>query len=172
MNLPLVRFATVVDAALIADMSRQTFYETFVADNAKEDMDKFMNEQFTHEALMKEVGAPGNIFLLAFDGETAVGYVRMRENNIPPELDDKNALEIARIYATTDSIGKGVGRALMEKCIAIALELNKTTVWLGVWEKNERAIQFYTKWGFEKFADHDFVLGNDRQNDWLMKKKL
>jgi ribosomal protein S18 acetylase RimI-like enzyme len=172
MNLPLVRFATDIDAALIADLSRQTFYETFAADNTKEDMDRFMNEQFTKEALMKEVGAPGNIFLLAFDADIPVGYVRMRENNIPPELDDKNALEIARIYATTDSIGKGVGRALMEKCISIALELKKTTVWLGVWEKNERAIQFYTKWGFSKFADHDFVLGNDKQNDWLMKKKL
>jgi diamine N-acetyltransferase len=167
-----IRFASGEDAALIADMSRQTFYETFAADNTKEDMDKFMNEQFTKEALMKEVGAPGNIFLLAFDAGTPVGYVRMRENNIPPELEDKNAMEIARIYATTNSIGKGVGRALMEKCIAIALELKKTTVWLGVWERNERAIRFYAKWGFEKFADHDFVLGNDRQNDWLMKKKL
>ncbi|MBN8675177.1 MAG: GNAT family N-acetyltransferase [Chitinophagales bacterium] len=167
-----IRFATGDDAGLIADLSRQTFYETFAADNTKEDMDKFMNEQFTKEALMEEVRAPGNIFLLAFDAGIPVGYVRMRENNIPPELDDKNALEIARIYATTNSTGKGVGRALMEKCIAVALELNKTTIWLGVWEKNERAIGFYTKWGFEKFADHDFVLGNDRQNDWLMKKKL
>lgn len=172
MSLPEIRFATAEDAVLIADMSRETFYETFAADNTKEDMDKFMNEQFTREALIKEVGASGNIFLLAFHEGVPAGYARMRENNIPPGLDDKNALEIARIYATAGSIGKGVGSALMKKCFSVAHDLNKTTVWLGVWEKNERAIRFYKKWGFEKFADHDFLLGNDRQNDWLMKKTL
>ena len=74
-----IRFATIADAPLIADMSRQTFYDTFAAHNTKEDMDKFMNEQFTKEALMNEVGKEGNTFLLAYGGEEPLGYVRMRE---------------------------------------------------------------------------------------------
>ena len=60
----------------------------------------------------------------------------------------------------------------MQKCIEIAKSGNREIVWLGVWEKNKRAIEFYKKWGFEKFADHDFILGNDVQKDWLMKKTL
>lgn len=167
-----VRLATKHDAGLIADMSRQTFYDTFASQNTKEDMDKFMNEQFTREALMEEVGAENNIFLLAYDEEQPVGYVRIRENNNPPSLGTSNAIEIARIYAATTAIGKGIGRTLMQKCIEIAKARNRELVWLGVWEKNQRAIDFYIKWGFEKFADHDFVLGNDVQKDWLMKKKL
>ena len=70
------------------------------------------------------------------------------------------------------SIGKGVGSALMNKCIDIAREKDYHTVWLGVWEHNHRAIEFYTRWGFEKFAEHDFILGNDVQKDWLMKKDI
>jgi ribosomal protein S18 acetylase RimI-like enzyme len=167
-----IRIAAKKDAALIADLSRKTFYETFDVFNTKEDMDKFMNEQFTHDALMNEVGAEGNIFLLAFDDELPVGYARMRENNNPPELQSKNAMEISRIYADSNSIGKGVGKTLMEKCIAIAKEKNKEIIWLGVWEKNERAIDFYHKWGFEKFSEHPFILGNDIQTDWLLKKNL
>ena len=62
-----IRHATKDDAALIADISQQTFYETFAADNTKQDMDKFLNEQFTKGRLMLEVGAPGNTFLLAFN---------------------------------------------------------------------------------------------------------
>jgi ribosomal protein S18 acetylase RimI-like enzyme len=131
-----------------------------------------MNEQFTKELLMKEVGAKDNIFLLAFEADRVAGYARLRENNIPPDLHTSNAIEIARIYSATSQIGKGVGKALMQKCIDIALEKGKEAVWLGVWEKNERAIQFYQKWGFEKFAQHNFILGNDVQQDWLMVKKL
>lgn len=164
-----VREATVADAELIADLSRETFYETFIADNSKEDMDKFMNEQFTKEALMAEVGAAGNIFLLALESDEVLGYARLRDQNAD---DLTNSIEIARIYAATKSIGKGVGKALMKQCIRAAKELNKQSIWLGVWEKNQRAIDFYTKFGFEKFGEHDFLLGNDLQRDWLMKKQL
>lgn len=167
-----IKMATNADAELIADMSRKTFYETFVSQNTKENMDKFMNESFTKEALMKEVGEPGNIFLLAYDEKEPAGYVRMRENNNPPELGNRNSIEIARIYAATNTIGKGVGKTLMQKCIEIAQEKKKDVLWLGVWEKNNRAIDFYIKWGFEKFSTHIFMLGDDPQTDWLMKKEL
>jgi diamine N-acetyltransferase len=167
-----IRFADAADAALIAELSRKTFYDSFIADNTVENMDKFMNEQFTTEALMKEVGAPNNIFLLATDNNEVLGYVRLRENNKPPELGNANTIEIARIYAVTDSIGKGVGKALMQKSLDIAAGLHKDTVWLGVWERNQRAIDFYTRWGFEKFSTHVFMLGDDPQTDWLMKKKI
>src|SRR6187399_3234096 len=115
-----VRIATLKDAELIADMSRQTFYDSFAKENTIEDMDKFMNEQFTKETLMKEVGEERNIFLLAYDGNDPVGYARMRENNIPPELGTDRAIEVARIYAVQHAIGKGIGRELMQKCIDIA----------------------------------------------------
>jgi ribosomal protein S18 acetylase RimI-like enzyme len=167
-----VNIATISDAELIADMSRQTFYDSFAAFNSKEDIDKFLNEQFTKEALIKEVATVNNIFLLAYDHNEPVGYSRMRENNIPPALGADRAVEIARIYAVKTSIGKGVGSALMKKCIEFSRERHYRLIWLGVWEHNHRAIDFYTRWGFEKFAEHDFILGNDVQKDWLMKKTI
>ena len=168
----LIRFTTADDAELIADISRRTFHETFGYVNTKENMDKFMNEQFTKEALLKEVTAPGNIFLLAYVENEVKGYMRMRESKKPDELENVNAIEIARIYACTKDIGKGVGSALMKKGIEVAKENGKQIIWLAVWPNNQRAIEFYIKWGFEKFAEQDFILGNDVQRDWLMKKTL
>jgi ribosomal protein S18 acetylase RimI-like enzyme len=167
-----IRIAGANDAELIADLSRKTFCDSFASYNTRKNMDKFLSEQFTRDALMKEVGAENNIFLLAYKENTAVGYVRLRENNIPPSLGTDRAIEIARIYAVQDSIGTGVGAAMMRKCIDIALEKNYHTIWLGVWEHNQRAIDFYKRWGFEKFAEHDFILGDDVQKDWLMKKLI
>lgn len=172
MNEISIREATTEDAALVADLSRQTFYDTFAAANTAENMDKFMNESFSREKLMGEVGAAGNIFLLALDANEPQGYARLRETDSPLLMENGAALEIARIYAVQKSIGKGVGRALMQYCIEIARQKSARVIWLGVWEKNEKAIAFYTKWGFEKFGEHVFMLGDDPQTDWLMKKVL
>jgi ribosomal protein S18 acetylase RimI-like enzyme len=164
------RLAGEHDAEIIADISRQTFYDSFAAQNTKENMDKFMREQFSKEALIKEVGAEGNIFLVALAEDEIVGYVRMRESENPAELGEADAIEIARIYTTQQS--KGVGQALIQECFKIAGEKRKKIVWLGVWEHNHRAISFYTRWGFEKFGEHVFMLGDDVQTDWLMKKDM
>ncbi len=167
-----IRVATSNDAALIADLSRTTFYDTFAGHNTRENMDKFMNQQFTREKLMKEVGADKNIFLVAeVDGET-LGYARLRQVPNPEELNNMDTIELARIYSVQSKIGKGVGSALMEKCIEVAKDHGKEVIWLGVWEKNQHAIAFYQRWGFEKFSEHEFILGDDVQTDWLMKKTL
>src|SRR5688572_3223445 len=136
-----IRIASKSDAELIADLSRETFYESFAAFNTTGNMEKFMNESFSREKLIAEVESPGNIFLLAFpahelSNSNALGYARLRENNNPEQLQGQQSLEIARIYAVTNAIGKGVGRALMQKSIDIAKGKNKEVIWLGVWEKN------------------------------------
>lgn len=172
MNTVTIRLADPSEAGLIADISRQTFYDTFAEHNTPENMEKFMNEQFTREKLMGELYDPNSIFLLAIVDEDIAGYARMREVSNPPELGDRPAIEIARIYALSKVIGRGVGRALMEHCIEVATKLQKAVIWLGVWEHNIRAIAFYEKWGFTKFGEHIFALGDDPQTDWLMKKEL
>jgi len=88
--------ATREDAVLIADISRQAFYDTFAADNTKEDMEKFLEEQFTRGRLMMEVGSPENTFLLATIDNEVAGYVKLRDGKLPDELKCSTALEIAR----------------------------------------------------------------------------
>lgn len=165
----LIRQADLRDAELIADLSRQTFYETFAYANTKENMELFLQEQFSRKILMNEVRSGNGIFFLANDGNSEMGYVYLREGQRHPEFQQSSSIEIARIYAVQAAIGKGVGAALIKKSIATATELKREIIWLGVWEHNKRAIDFYTKWGFEKFGEHEFLLGKDVQRDWLMK---
>ncbi len=172
MDIVEIKLATIVDSALIANMSRQSFLATFGPENTPEDIGKFMNEQFTTEALIAEVGTEDNIFLLATINQQPAGYVRMKENSFKEGLAAESPMEIARFYAMPTMIGKGIGKAMMQHCNALAKQMGKDVIWLGVWEKNQRAIDFYTSFGFEKFGDHGFLLGNDLQNDWLMKKGI
>jgi len=168
----IVRIASDKDAELIADLSRQTFYESFASDNTTANMDKFLEEQFTRQKLIDEVKQPWHIFFLAFINDEPVGYAKMSDGAIPLSLTSQSCIEIARIYSVQHTIGKGVGKKLMQTCHDIAKKKKKKILWLGVWEKNQKAIDFYTKWGFEKFGEQTFLLGDDLQNDWLMKKEL
>jgi ribosomal protein S18 acetylase RimI-like enzyme len=168
----IVRVANERDAELIADLSRQTFYESFAPDNTKENMDKFMSEQFTREKLIDEVKQPWQIFFLAYVQHEPVGYVKLRDGSVPLQLDARSSLEIARIYSVQHMIGKGVGKKLMQTCHDIARQKGKNILWLGVWQHNQRAIDFYNTWGFEIFGEQEFILGDDVQTDWLMKKEL
>ncbi len=167
-----VKRANKTDAELIATLSRQTFIETFAEHNSAENMDKFLSTSFSHENLVKEVEEPENIFLIAYEDDEPVGYAKLREGKNSAELNVPDTIEIARIYAVKSSIGKGIGKLLMQECIDIAISNKKKSIWLGVWEHNKKAIDFYTKWGFEKFSTHIFILGDDAQTDWLMKKSL
>lgn len=167
-----IRIAGAEDAALVAGLSRRTFYETFAPHNTEENMRIFLEEQFPPERQMAEVGAPGRIFLLAYIDDEPAGYASMREGESPKGLDDQKAIEIVQLYSEQKMIGKGVGAALMKACLDQARHRGKDWVWLGVWEQNQRAIAFYSKWGFERFGEHVFLVGLDAQTDWWMKKKL
>ena len=166
-----IRAAGPADAALIADVSRRTFYDTFASQNTPENMEKFMNTQFTRKTLMSELNDPQNIFFLAFYQNELAGYLKLRDHQ-PEQLQNIPAIEVVRIYSVSSMIGKGIGKVLMQTAIDEAINRSKSVVWLGVWEKNQRAIDFYTKWGFIKFGEHAFILGNDIQTDWLMKKDI
>lgn len=167
-----IRQATTADAALIAVLSRETFYDSFADQNTKADMQLFLDEQFTTDMLMAEVAEPDHTFFIAsIDGEVA-GYTKLKDQTHSALPEHSKAIEISRFYARKQMIGKGIGKAMMLHIIHYAQSLGKNTIWLGVWEHNARAIAFYTSFGFTKFSEHDFLLGTDLQRDWLMYKTL
>ena len=101
------------------------------------------------------------------------GYARVRQSNeVADKFPGKKTVEFQRIYALQKFIGKGVGKTLMNYCLALAKEQGAEIIWLGVWEHNHRAQEFYKKLGFERFSSHIFMLGNDAQTDILMKLKI
>jgi diamine N-acetyltransferase len=60
----------------------------------------------------------------------------------------------------------------MQACISEARQLGYQTLWLGVWENNPRAQEFYRKWNFQEVGKHVFQLGDDPQTDLLMQRSL
>jgi ribosomal protein S18 acetylase RimI-like enzyme len=153
-------------------IGKTTFAETFTEHNTKEDLDKYLEESFSNEKLSSELNNPHSSFYFAEIEHNVVGYLKINFGASQTELKDNEALEIERIYVLQAFHGKKLGQALYEKAIQIANEKKVQYLWLGVWEKNNKAIQFYKKNGFVPFDTHIFKLGNDEQTDIMMKLKL
>lgn len=160
------------DLALLREISIQTFEETFAADNSGEDTEAYIADAFSAEKLRSELDNPASAFYFARESGKIVGYLKLNRPPAQTELNDDKSLEIERIYVAKKFHGTGCGGLLLEKAVACAKESGGEYVWLGVWEKNPRAIRFYEKNGFRRFGEHVFQFGGDKQLDYLFRKDL
>jgi len=60
----------------------------------------------------------------------------------------------------------------MQASLDAARRAGQRTLWLGVWERNARAMSFYEQWEFAKVGAHEFTLGSDVQTDLIMARAL
>ncbi|SES29928.1 GNAT family N-acetyltransferase [Pedobacter rhizosphaerae] len=160
------------DVSRLHHIGRATFSETFSDLNTPEDMNQYLVESFSINKLMSELRNPGSQFYFAVADGKDIGYLKVNFRDAQTEKLEGNTLEIERIYVLKDFHGQQVGQLLYNKAIQVASEFKADYVWLGVWEENQRAINFYRKNGFAAFGSHAFQLGADEQTDILMKKVL
>lgn len=164
-----IRYANKNDSSLLAELGRKTFYDTFIEYNTPEDMEKYLSEHYSPEIQMSEIQDPNIVFLIAEENDVSVGYAKLKALSKGDGVTGTKPMELQRIYTIQEYIGKGVGAELMKEAIRETKERGFNCLWLGVWEKNERAITFYEKWGFKKVGSYIFVLGEDQQKDFIME---
>ncbi|NQX40983.1 Ribosomal protein S18 acetylase RimI [Pedobacter steynii] len=164
--------ASIEAVETLQEIGRATFFETFATSNTGADMKKYLDEHFSREQLITELNHPDSRFYIAWEDQSPIGYLKVNTAQAQTELQDENSLEIERIYVLSAYHGKKVGQQLYEKALEVAGLLKKSSVWLGVWEENPRAIKFYTKNGFVPFGQHIFKMGDDEQTDIMMRREL
>jgi GNAT superfamily N-acetyltransferase len=171
-----IRRATVEDAPLLATLAASTFADTFAEENDPADMRAYVATAFGDEVQRAELADPRHVVLIAERDGDAVGYAMLRDGvapeAIPGAFTASDSMEIARLYAVQRHIGAGIGSALMQRCLGEAVTLGRRTVWLGVWERNARAIAFYARWGFVDVGAQTFTLGSDVQHDRVMARRV
>jgi ribosomal protein S18 acetylase RimI-like enzyme len=167
-----VRYGDLSDAMLLAKLGAKTFHDAFAKDNTPENIRLYIEKSFSEKIQMNELSMPDIVFLIAEWEDAPVGYAKLKMNSHDEAVKGAKVVEVERIYASQEYIGKGVGRELMKACINEARQRGCDSLWLGVWEKNQRAIEFYAKWGFQEVGTHIFMLGNDPQRDFVMELNL
>jgi ribosomal protein S18 acetylase RimI-like enzyme len=172
-----IRRATVADAPALSRLGAATFRETFEQENTPEDMARYIAEAFTTERQTGDISDPASIVLVAEHvGDTGqaglIGYAHLVEGPAPDAVTGPAPMELKRIYVARAWHGQRVAHALMDACLEAVRSRGIQTLWLGVWERNPRAVAFYGKYGFTRVGEHTFVLGTEAQTDWLFARPV
>ena len=167
-----VRKCDETDLFALREIACNTYKDTFEQLNTPENMKKYLNETFDTEKLRGELLSSGSFFYFIMTDDKLAGYLKCNEYSAQTDVNDPASLEIQRIYVIKEFQGKGLGNILLNTAADIAESKQKSYIWLGVWEKNEKALQFYKKNGFYIIGKHSFFMGDDEQTDYLMRRDI
>ncbi|MEC1523278.1 GNAT family N-acetyltransferase [Neobacillus niacini] len=167
-----IKKCTHEDLYQLQELSYQTFNETFKDQNTPEAMEAYIEKAYNLKQLDKEIANISSQFYFIFFNNEVAGYLKVNINDAQSEEMGDESLEVERIYIKKQFHKHGLGKVLLNKAAEIALECSKKKIWLGVWERNENAIAFYTKMGYVQTGAHSFFMGEEEQTDFIMTKTL
>lgn len=167
-----VRRANAADAEMLAQLGERTFRETFGSENTPENMASYVAKAFDVVLVAREIADSKVTYLVGEIDDTPAAYAMVRNSPASPLVTGPSPLEVVRFYVDRPWHGAGLARALMQACDDEGRRRGAQTLWLGVWEKNPRAIRFYEKCGFRDVGSQTFVLGDDAQTDRVMARPI
>lgn len=167
-----IRPATVSDAEVLADLARRTFHDTFAATNDPTDMALYLSRAYGLDQQTRELSDRDITTFLVEEGGEAIAYAQLRAGHVPECVTGPKPLELWRFYVLREWHGRGIAGPLMNRVMAAARDQGAVTLWLGVWERNDRAHAFYEKCGFADVGEHIFLFGTDPQTDLVMVATL
>lgn len=169
---PAIRPATIADAAALSVFARDTFHDTFAAENDPADMAAYLGEAFSPAKQAEELARPERYCLLATVDGALAAYASIIDGEGNDDVAATHPVYLERFYVDRRWHGQGVAAVLMDAMTAHVRALGADVLWLGVWERNAKAIRFYEKQGYETVGAQTFRLGSDLQRDCVMRLRL
>ncbi|RYU94767.1 GNAT family N-acetyltransferase [Emticicia agri] len=168
----LIRLANSADAPRLRELAEITFRDTYTIYNTSENMEKHVAKNFSLQQIDTELQDSANQYIVCENEDNLISFVKLVKNHSTKGLVEEKVVEIERIYVRKEFHGQQLGRKLIDFCTDWAKKQGFVVIWLGVWEHNPNAIKFYEKMGYVRFGEHTFLLGDDVQTDYLMKKYI
>ena len=171
----ILRDATPDDASALATLGRDSFCAAFAHLYRPEDLDAFLQSAYSEEAVAAEIADPDIRHQLTEDapGSDLTAFIKVRLTSPYAEHSDaKEPLCLGQLYTAPARTGEGLGAALMDWCLQFARDCGKDAVQLSVYSDNPGAQRFYQRYGFEKIADIDFWVGQQRDHEFLYELRL
>lgn len=169
-----IRIASPEDASSIRNIGSTVFAASFGHSLAPEDLEAYLEDAYSLQSVLDDIGNPSKTVCVACDAQNQVlGFATLTEGTIEDCIRSVPApVELQRLYVDSAAHGRGIGGALIMHVEGIARDRGFKTCWLGVWEENYKAQKVYERMGYGKAGDHDFVMGEEVQTDWILVKEL
>lgn len=167
-----IRKANSTDAEQLSALAEKTFRDTFGSANSPENMDAHCKATYSTPIQLAELSDPARVTLLAEVDGAPVAFAQLRWGRAPGCVRADSPGEIQRLYVARQWHGKGIAQELMAASVEEFRGRAADVIWLGVWERNPRAIAFYKKFGFVAVGEQVFRLADDPQRDIVMARAL
>lgn len=156
----------------LVEISKTTYYDTYAKQNTDDNIQHYLEESFSIIKLNEELLEKNSEFYFIYFENEVLGYIKINVKNAQHHFKESSGMEIERIYVLKEYQAKGIGKEMLNFIINIAKQRLLRYVWLGVWEENKKAINFYMYNGFKIDGSFLFHMGNDIQTDYIMKLKF
>lgn len=156
----------------LSQFASAAFIDAYSGKMNPADIRDYISKSFNTEVIGNQIRSPDTRFHIAVQNNQISGYTKLRWDRFRPELADFRAIELERIYISSEHYRKGLGSLLLKNACQESASLNFNMLWLAVWQKNERALAFYKKAGFEIFGVQEFTVGTIINNDFVLKLNL
>jgi len=167
-----IRRAAESDAQSLSALAERTFRAAFAEANTPENMEAHCAATYSRELQLAEIRDSRCETWLVDADQGLIAYVQLRLDAALPKIPGERLIEIRRFYLDASHHGSGLAQQLMAHVLARARATGAEALWLGVWERNPRAIAFYQKWRFLVVGEHIFKVGDDPQRDLLMYRRV
>ncbi len=167
-----IRRPKLEDAEVLAQMGKATFSRSYECVIPQKDLADYTADAFSVKRITAELANPEIIYFLATCKLAPCGYAKLEPTPLPGGIDMPKPIELARLYASLGWMGKGIGTKLTEAGLEAAVQTGYQSCWLRVWDKNERAIEFYRRWGFSTAGAEPYFVGQNSEMVLIMTRPL
>jgi len=163
-----IRIANKSDVKSLATLGARTFFDAYIDQHKESDLLKYIATEYSEEKTAEYLSNPLIKYFIAIINDEVVGFIRLKLDVFVKNRPQKRVIEIEKIYALKPFIGHKIGKELMLSAINYARENKYDGLYLGVWQENKRAVDFYTKFNFETIDTRQFQLGDRLCDDFMM----
>ena len=162
-----IRIASTEDIPLIHQLGKKAFYPTYLPFISMAQVDYMFHKMYDDHALLQQMDERGDIFLIAFENETALGFASFQLN-----YDGQQTSKLHKLYVLPDIQAKGIGKALLQTAEEQSRNAGQFSLLLNV-NRYNKAVDFYKHLGYTIHKTDDIDIGNGFfMNDYEMIKSI
>lgn len=166
----IIRYGRPEDAQELSRLAAWTFRAAYEAELAGPALDRYIADHYSPARQAAELADDRLTHLVVEQAGAMIGFALLRTDEHHPAITGERPVMLSQIYLDPSHTGGGIGSTLMRHCLAEASAGGHDTMWLGVWERNVRAIAFYERWGFRTVGEMVFDFAGHAQRDLVMQR--
>ena len=168
----IIRKAELNDLNNLAVLKQQVWISTYATEGLVNEFSSYVLSEYSVDNVRTSITDKNKLTLIATYNNALVGCVEILLTPQSPLKEIEPSIEISSLYVLERFQGLGIGKKLLVKCLNQIKQINHNKIWLTVYYKNQRAIDFYLRQNFNHIGEMDFLLGDEKHKNYILIKNI